>query len=96
MIDDLFNMLWTNNQWIYDGDIPPEYLFPETLDIPDTDVVNNTHSSNQQLATDLLDDHNTNTTSMVNHHHQLQPNLTIKHKIAAMAYQTSTVPLILM
>ncbi len=34
-IDQLFETLWKDSQWQYDGDIPPEYLFLETLDFPD-------------------------------------------------------------
>jgi len=34
---------------------PPEYLFPETIDLPPTDSPDDTSTSNWQLATDLLD-----------------------------------------
>jgi len=35
--NDLFDTLWRNNQWIYDGNTPPDYLFPETIDTPTDD-----------------------------------------------------------
>jgi len=37
MVSNLFDTLWRNNQWIYDGNIPPEYLFPETINTPAND-----------------------------------------------------------
>jgi len=57
-IDNLFNTLWTNNEWIYNGDIQPKYLCPETVDIPDMDSTDTISTPNWQLATDLLDDLN--------------------------------------
>jgi len=49
MVNDLFDTLWQNNQWTYDGNLPPEYLFPETIDIP----TNN--PPDDQLAPDALE-----------------------------------------
>jgi len=56
IVNNLFEQLWTTSQWIYDGDIPHEYLFPETPDLPNSNdnPVNNV--SNHQLATNILDD----------------------------------------
>jgi len=56
-INNLFETLWTTSQWIYDGDIPLEYLFPKTHNIPDvfeTDA-DDTAVPDGQLATDSLD-----------------------------------------
>jgi len=55
-VNDLFEMLWTTSQWTYAGNIPPQYLFHETPDLPNT--YDNSESSNQflqdsQLATDF-------------------------------------------
>jgi len=47
MINNLFDTLWQNSQWTYDSDIPPEYLFPETINFLTT-----TTNSDDQLATD--------------------------------------------
>jgi len=55
-VDNLFEQLWTTSQWIYDSDIPPEYLFQETADLPDSDDNLVHHISDHQLATDVLDD----------------------------------------
>jgi len=59
-VNDLFNTLWNTSQRIYNGNIPPEYLFPETTDLPDSDTNNNSNAPNSQLdsqlATDLLED----------------------------------------
>jgi len=56
-ITNLFETLWTTSQWIYNDDIPPEYLFPEMHDLPDAVDVNGNENTdpNSQLATDSLD-----------------------------------------
>jgi len=59
-VNDLFDHLWNTSQWVYDGNIPPKYLFPETSDLSDNDINNDQDISNNQLATDLLDDETLN------------------------------------
>jgi len=49
MVNSLFDTLWWNNQWIYDGNIPQEYLFPKTIDTPADD------SPDNQLPTETLE-----------------------------------------
>jgi len=50
LVNDLFDTLWQNIQWTYDGDVPPEYLFPENIDFPTHEM-----EPDDQLATDTLD-----------------------------------------
>jgi len=56
-VDALFDSLWINSQWHYNGDIPPEYLFPENIDFPTMDDDLGTTfepSPDDQLATGHL------------------------------------------
>jgi len=59
VLDALFDELWTQSQWQYTGDIPPEYLFQETQDLPLSEGDTDTSPPiplNKQLATAHLED----------------------------------------
>jgi len=58
-IDALFDSLWKDSQWNYNGDIPPEYLFPKNIDFltsKDTDNVLHAQPPDDQLPPDPLED----------------------------------------
>jgi len=61
VIDATFDNIWINSPWQYDGNMPPEYIFPKTIDLPagnSTDVAMTLNIPNDQLATDTLEENN--------------------------------------